>query len=365
MGRLGLDVPPSSLSSSHAIAHADGPHGLQNRLAYRTSLSPPADYESKCSLPSISHLIRAADEHYLSMQRHRHVLEMGQSHHRPSHKMVAPSTQRGALPPTPPYRSRSLLSDRTSSSSSLLVASSQTQIESFATDSDMSQESLASTRHSSHSPNPELRRSSACSSPGTSSLRALPISGRPEHAFCCDRFSGITPPASEPSSYPQTPVCTSPRREPSAVPSQATSLPSHWQQQTQQQQQQPQQPQQPQPQQPQLQMSQPSQRPQLQPHPNPPHSYHAGSSTATTPTHYPQNHERYVCRTCNKAFSRPSSLRIHSHSHTGEKPYRCPHSGCGKAFSVRSNMKRHERGCHAASKMAVAASSALNAPVMV
>ncbi|PHH76855.1 hypothetical protein CDD80_1154 [Ophiocordyceps camponoti-rufipedis] len=68
-----------------------------------------------------------------------------------------------------------------------------------------------------------------------------------------------------------------------------------------------------------------------------------------TPSHatgYPQNQDRYICQTCNKAFSRPSSLRIHSHSHTGEKPFKCPHAGCGKAFSVRSNMKRHERGCH-------------------
>lgn len=61
---------------------------------------------------------------------------------------------------------------------------------------------------------------------------------------------------------------------------------------------------------------------------------------------FPQTQDRYVCSTCNKAFSRPSSLKIHSNSHTGEKPYKCPHTGCGKAFSVRSNMKRHQRGCH-------------------
>jgi uncharacterized Zn-finger protein len=60
---------------------------------------------------------------------------------------------------------------------------------------------------------------------------------------------------------------------------------------------------------------------------------------------YPFSQERYICSICMKAFSRPSSLRIHSNSHTGEKPYRCPLSGCGKRFSVRSNMKRHEKTC--------------------
>ena len=72
------------------------------------------------------------------------------------------------------------------------------------------------------------------------------------------------------------------------------------------------------------------------------HHYISPSSAAT----FPQSQDRYICQTCNKAFSRPSSLRIHSHSHTGEKPFKCPQRGCGKAFSVRSNMKRHERGCH-------------------
>ncbi|KAK3939421.1 hypothetical protein QBC46DRAFT_148720 [Diplogelasinospora grovesii] len=72
------------------------------------------------------------------------------------------------------------------------------------------------------------------------------------------------------------------------------------------------------------------------------HHYIAPSSAPS----FPQSQDRYICQTCNKAFSRPSSLRIHSHSHTGEKPFKCPHVGCGKAFSVRSNMKRHERGCH-------------------
>lgn len=84
--------------------------------------------------------------------------------------------------------------------------------------------------------------------------------------------------------------------------------------------------------------------------------HHYFPPSTTTP--YPQNQDRYICRTCHKAFSRPSSLRIHSHSHTGEKPFRCTHAGCGKAFSVRSNMKRHERGCHSG-RPAVPAATAL------
>lgn len=84
----------------------------------------------------------------------------------------------------------------------------------------------------------------------------------------------------------------------------------------------------------------PQQQQQQQQH----HHYFPPSTAAP----YQQPQDRYICRVCNKAFSRPSSLRIHSHSHTGEKPFRCTHAGCGKSFSVRSNMKRHERGCHPA-----------------
>ncbi|KAJ5199006.1 hypothetical protein N7491_000430 [Penicillium cf. griseofulvum] len=53
---------------------------------------------------------------------------------------------------------------------------------------------------------------------------------------------------------------------------------------------------------------------------------------------------RYICRTCRKAFSCPFWLRTHFHSHTREKSFRCTHPGCGKSFSVRSNMNRHGRG---------------------
>ena len=100
------------------------------------------------------------------------------------------------------------------------------------------------------------------------------------------------------------------------------------------------------------------------PHPVPVNTSAAGSGNPWQHHHYisassqasvPQSQDRYICQNCKKAFSRPSSLRIHSHSHTGEKPFKCPHTGCGKAFSVRSNMKRHERGCHNANTSTVPA----------
>ncbi|GAA97902.1 uncharacterized protein L969DRAFT_96281 [Mixia osmundae IAM 14324] len=48
---------------------------------------------------------------------------------------------------------------------------------------------------------------------------------------------------------------------------------------------------------------------------------------------------RYTCPFCSKKFSRPSSLRIHVYSHTGEKPYTC--ELCHRGFSVQSNLRRH------------------------
>lgn len=50
--------------------------------------------------------------------------------------------------------------------------------------------------------------------------------------------------------------------------------------------------------------------------------------------------------TCNKVFQRSSSLKLHSHTHLGERKFKCPHVECGKAFSVRSILSVHEREHH-------------------
>ncbi|KAJ9105581.1 hypothetical protein QFC19_003563 [Naganishia cerealis] len=52
---------------------------------------------------------------------------------------------------------------------------------------------------------------------------------------------------------------------------------------------------------------------------------------------------RYTCEYCGKSFSRPSSLKIHIYSHTGEKPYKCTWPNCTRSFSVQSNLKRHAK----------------------
>ncbi|SAL96533.1 hypothetical protein [Absidia glauca] len=58
---------------------------------------------------------------------------------------------------------------------------------------------------------------------------------------------------------------------------------------------------------------------------------------------------KYICHQCNKSFSRPSSLRTHIFSHTGEKPFACPYQHCDRTFSVQSNMRRHIRVHYSAS----------------
>ncbi|KAJ9094395.1 hypothetical protein QFC20_006897 [Naganishia adeliensis] len=98
---------------------------------------------------------------------------------------------------------------------------------------------------------------------------------------------------------------------------------------------------------------------------NPPPPYHSGPSnfdnripftsapraparTVSTPAVFSLSSTalpgpRYSCDHCGKSFSRPSSLKIHIYSHTGEKPYKCTWPNCTRSFSVQSNLKRHAK----------------------
>uniref|UniRef100_A0A1A8FLZ0 Zinc finger protein 711 n=1 Tax=Nothobranchius korthausae TaxID=1143690 RepID=A0A1A8FLZ0_9TELE len=54
----------------------------------------------------------------------------------------------------------------------------------------------------------------------------------------------------------------------------------------------------------------------------------------------------HVCVECAKGFRHPSELKKHMRTHTGEKPYHCPH--CEFRCADQSNLKTHIKGKHGA-----------------
>ncbi|KAH7096755.1 hypothetical protein BKA62DRAFT_596612, partial [Auriculariales sp. MPI-PUGE-AT-0066] len=54
-----------------------------------------------------------------------------------------------------------------------------------------------------------------------------------------------------------------------------------------------------------------------------------------------------TCGYCGKVCDRPSTLKTHLNSHTGERPHMCTVAGCTRHFTVLSNMYRHAKVCAA------------------
>ncbi|MEQ2165257.1 hypothetical protein GOODEAATRI_015013 [Goodea atripinnis] len=57
--------------------------------------------------------------------------------------------------------------------------------------------------------------------------------------------------------------------------------------------------------------------------------------------------KNFPCQECQKAFNSLEKLKVHSYSHTGERPYRCSHADCtkafecGKSYNTKLGFKRH------------------------
>ena len=69
-------------------------------------------------------------------------------------------------------------------------------------------------------------------------------------------------------------------------------------------------------------------------HPLPPFPPHR-----TGPGRRPREKTMLPCNVCGKLFDRPSLLKRHMRTHTGEKPHICP--VCSKGFSTSSSLNTH------------------------
>ncbi|EGR46914.1 uncharacterized protein TRIREDRAFT_4921 [Trichoderma reesei QM6a] len=269
------------------------PYGTQYSGYYRPPPSPPMD-EPKCSLPSISNLLGLADAGSLASEA-----AFKSQHNSPRPYAIKaesrPSSRHRALPPTPPMSTDASFDLRRSPSSKPSSIPHAAPSHYYETTPPV--EAHDAHRHRMAPSRPTVSTSAAQQLPAMSSAPS-PAS----NYYPVQSLPPPPPPPQVPGLHYQRPL---PQSFPPPPPSPLSVTPSGgyvWQ-----------------------------------------HHHYLNPSNGIP---FPPTQDRYICQTCNKAFSRPSSLRIHSHSHTGEKPFKCPHTGCGKAFSVRSNMKRHERGCH-------------------
>jgi uncharacterized Zn-finger protein len=68
-----------------------------------------------------------------------------------------------------------------------------------------------------------------------------------------------------------------------------------------------------------------------------------GMSTSPPDQQYPASPQRpFGCDMCPLSFSRQHDLKRHRETHSGEKPFLCNGVGCGKTFTRKDALKRHQ-----------------------
>ena len=51
----------------------------------------------------------------------------------------------------------------------------------------------------------------------------------------------------------------------------------------------------------------------------------------------------YRCKKCKRVLGTKQSLKEHTYTHTGQKPYKCNEPGCGKIFRQSSQLSYHKK----------------------